>query len=77
MNYGFNKNIVRMLGQEQCVKGIATVLAAKRGAEHEGPDILLQINHERRVNGEILANRCALYGCLKKVSQSTPKCEGL
>lgn len=46
MNYGFNKNIVCILGQEQCVKGIATVLAAlvaakSREAEQEGPNILL------------------------------------
>lgn len=46
MNYGFNKNIVCILGQKQCVKGIATVLAGlvaakSRKTEKERPNILL------------------------------------
>lgn len=46
MNYGFNKNIVCIPGQQQRVKGIATVLAGlvaakSRQPEQEGCNILL------------------------------------
>lgn len=82
MNYGFNKNIVCILGQKRRVKGIATVLAGlvaakSRKQKQKGPNTLLYMGHGRTVNSEILANRCALYGCLKESSHPNPKCEGL
>jgi len=61
--------MVCILGQKQCIKVVATVLAGLMAAQsrkpkQDRPNTVLYMHHGRTVNGKILANTCTLHSHL-------------